>query len=165
MIGEIDQWLSAFEKGTINRRELLTKLVLAAGAAVGVRQAEGAAGQPARAPTFPSRGLNHLALDVTDVARSRDWYSKHLGLKVLREGTNNCFLSTGDDFLALFKSSTPGMNHFCFTWPGKTADEAVRRIEAAGMKARREENRVYFKDPDGLTVQVAEENDWQDWGS
>ena len=165
MIRELEQWLGAFEKGAIDRRELLRRLVLAAGAAAGVSQvgAQAAEAEKTKTPTFPSNGLNHLALDVTDVARSRDWYQKHLGLKVLREGAHNCFLSTGDDFLALFKSSKPGMNHFCFTWPGKTADEAVRRIEAAGMKARRVENRVYFKDPDGLTVQVAEENDWRDW--
>ena len=72
-------------------------------------------------------------------------------------------LNTGDDFVALFKSRMPGLNHFCFTWPRKTASEAVRRLESLGIASRREENRVYFKDPDGLTVQVAGENDWNDW--
>ena len=163
MVHEFDQWLTAFETGKIDRRDLLSKMLLAAGAAIGVGASNTAADEEAKTPTFPSNGLNHLALNVTDVARSRDWYCKHLGLKVLRDGTRNCFLETGDDFVALFKSSKPGMNHFCFTWPGKTASEAVRRLEAAGIQPRREENRVYFKDPDGLTVQVAEENDWNDW--
>jgi len=163
MVHEIDQWLCAFENGKIDRRNLLSKIMIAAGAALGAGSSQQARAEGTKKPTFPSAGLNHLALNVTDVARSRDWYCKHLGLKVLRDGTRNCFLETGDDFVALFKSSTPGMNHFCFTWPGKTAGEAVRRLEAAGIQPRREENRVYFKDPDGLTVQVAEENDWNDW--
>jgi len=163
MLREVDHWLTAFENGKIDRRDLLSKVLLAAGAAIGAGASTPAVAEEAKAPMFPSNGLNHLALNVTDVARSRDWYCKHLGLKVLRDGTRNCFLNTGDDFLALFKSSKPGMNHFCFTWPGKTAAEAIRRLEAAGMKPWREENRVYFRDPDGLTVQVAEENDWTDW--
>ena len=163
MVYEFDQWLSAFENGKIDRRDLLSKMLLAAGAAIGAGASNTALAEETKTPTFPSNGLNHLALDVTDVARSRDWYCKHLGLKVLRDGTRSCFLNTGDDFVALFKSSKPGMNHFCFTWPGKTAAEAVRRLEAAGIQSRREENRVYFKDPDGLTVQIADENDWNDW--
>ena len=163
MLREFNQWLRAFEDGRIDRRELLSKMLLAVGATAGVGTTRSAVATEADSPTFPCKGLNHLALNVTDVARSRDWYCKHLGLEVLREGSQNCFLKTGDDFLALFKSSKPGMNHFCFTWPGKTADEAVRRIQAAGMQPRREENRVYFPDPDGLTVQVADENDWKDW--
>ena len=162
MLREFNQWLSAFEDGRIDRRELLSKMLLAVGATAGVATTGSGNAEETVSPTFPCKGLNHLALNVTDVGRSRDWYCKHLGLEVLRDGSQNCFLKTGDDFLALFKSGKPGMNHFCFTWPGKTADEAVRRIKAAGMQPRRVENRVYFPDPDGLTVQVAEENDWKD---
>ena len=163
MVPELDQWFSAFENGKLDRRGLLSKILVTLGGAIGVGATSNALAQETTKPTFPSNGLNHLALNVTDVARSRDWYCKHFGLTVLRDGPRNCFLRAGDDFLALFKSSKPGMNHFCFTWPAKTADEAVRRLEALGMRPRREENRVYFSDPDGLTVQVARDNDWNDW--
>jgi catechol-2,3-dioxygenase len=163
MFQEFDTWLAAFEKGTLTRRDILTKLLLAAGATAGIAAAEGSEPAKPTGPLFPSHGLNHLALDVTDIARSRDWYVKHLGLEVLRDGTRNCFMRTGDDFVALFKNSKAGLNHFCFTWPEKTADEAVRRLKSAGISSRREENRVYFPDPDGITVQVAAENDWDDW--
>ena len=164
MVPELDQWFSAFENGKLDRRGLLSKILVTLGGAIGVGATNNAVAEEPKTPTFPSNGLNHIALNVTDLARSRDWYCKHLGLKILRDGTRNCFLKTGDDFVALFKSSKPGLNHFCFTWPGKTADEAVRRLESVGMQPRREENRVYFKDPDGLTVQVDDENDWNDWG-
>ena len=35
------------------------------------------------------------------------------------------------------------------------AGAAVEAAKKAGLQPRREENRVYFPDPDGLTVQVA----------
>ncbi len=163
MVHELDQWLIEFENGKLDRRGLLSKILVTLGGAIGVGVTNNAVADETKTPTFPPNGLNHIALNVTDLARSRDWYCKHLGLNILRDGTHNCFMKTGDDFVALFKSSKPGLNHFCFTWPGKTANEAVRRLESAGMQPRREENRVYFKDPDGITVQVADENDWNDW--
>ena len=49
--------------------------------------------------TFQATGLNHVALNVTSVPKSRDWYIKHLSLKVIRDGgEDNCFLGGGDDF-------------------------------------------------------------------
>lgn len=133
MVREFDQCLRAFENGKIDRRDLLSKVLFVAGAAMGAGAFTPAVASEAKAPMFASNGLTHLALNVTDIGRSRDWYCKHLGLKVLRDGTRNCFLRTRDDFLALFKSRKPGMNHYCFPWPGKTADEAIRRLNAADM--------------------------------
>ncbi len=39
----------------------------------------------------------------------------------------------------------------------------METLKAAGLKPERHENRVYFDDPDGLTVQVSGKNDWSDW--
>ncbi len=59
--------------------------------------------------TFQATGLNHVALNVNSVPRSRDFYIKHLGLKVIRDGgEDNCFLgSSGDFYLTLFRGTTP----------------------------------------------------------
>ena len=46
------------------------------------------------------------------------------------------------------------MHHFSFSIPKCNADDAAKRIEAAGLKLRREDDRVYFRDPDNLEVQV-----------
>ena len=56
--------------------------------------------------------------------------------------------------LALFRGSTPGLDHYAFAIEGYSAAAAVEKLEAAGLKAKRRGNRVYFDDPDGIEVQV-----------
>jgi catechol 2,3-dioxygenase-like lactoylglutathione lyase family enzyme len=155
-----------FERGRLSRRQLVRQLMaLGAGAAAAgtiafPSVAHGqAATQPAtqRASTFQATGIDHLALSVTDVGRAVAFYEKHLGLRLTRGGgdAGSAFMSTsGTDFLALFRGEAPGLHHFSFAIPRYDAADAARRIEAAGLKPRREGNRVYFPDPDGLTVQV-----------
>ena len=109
-----------------------------------------------REATFRATGLDHVALDVADVPRSRDFYARHLGLEVIREGEDNCFLGRPDGFfLTLFRGDRPGLNHYCYAIEGFAADEAERKLRDAGLEVRREGNRIYFKDPDGIEVQVA----------
>ena len=107
---------------------------------------------------FQATALNHIALSVTDVGRSRDFYVKHLGLRVTRDGSSNCFLNVGPNFLALFRARQAGLAHYCYTIKGYTADSAAETLQAAGFKPRRAENRVYFDDPDGLEVQLSAPN-------
>ncbi|NIM02240.1 MAG: hypothetical protein GTN89_15965 [Acidobacteria bacterium] len=144
--------LDDYRSGTIDRRAALGRLAVFFAAAY--------AGAPVlaskEAPTFASKGLNHLALRVTDVARSRDFYVEHFGLEVRSEFLpHNCFLGCGDNFVALFRSDTAGMDHFCFTIDDYDPAEALQRLKDAGLESHRVENRVYFKDPDGLEGQVA----------
>ena len=91
------------------------------------------------AATFQATGLNHVALNVASVPKSRDWYIKHLGLKVIREsGEENCFLGggRGDFFLTLFHGEKPGLNHYCYTIREYNADKAEEKLKAAGLKPR-----------------------------
>lgn len=157
---QIEQLVNSFEHGHSTRREMIAGLgALVAGAAVAGR-ASAATATGGDAPTFEAVGLNHIALDVTDVNRSREWYVKHLGMTVRRQnGEENCFMDCGPHFLALFKSSKAGMNHYCYSIKGYSAADAVKTLEAAGLQPTRRENRVYFPDPDGFTVQVAEAPD------
>jgi catechol 2,3-dioxygenase-like lactoylglutathione lyase family enzyme len=144
-----------YERGLLSRRQLVSRLMgLGAALAVAPGTAEARQGE---SPTFQATGLDHIALNVRSVPRSRDWYIKHLGLKVTRDGgEENCFLGSGDDFfLTLFRGDSPGLNHYCYAIRGYNADQVVEKLKAAGLKPRREANRVYFPDPDGITVQVA----------
>ena len=110
--------------------------------------------------TFRARGLNHIALRVTDVNRSREFYEKHLDLDLIRQnGETNCFLGCGDNFVALFRSGTAGLDHYCYTIDGFDATRTMKVLQDANLKPVRRENRVYFDDPDGLTVQVSGKRD------
>ena len=146
----IERMVDDFEGGRLSRRQLVQRLtaaavVLASGARPAAAQAE---------RTFQATGVDHLALTVTDVDRSRRFYERHLGLTVTSCNASRCFLNCGRDFLALFRGSRPGLDHFAFAIEGYRPSDAVARLEAAGLAPRRHGNRVYFDDPDNLEVQV-----------
>ena len=160
MLHQIEDVLSGVESGRMSRRDAVMRLVAVVGAAAGMSRAT--ATDAPRNSTFVAAGLNHVALRTSDVARSRDFYREHLGLQVIREGGGPCFLACGENnFLALFERESPGLDHYAFTVRDYAADDAERRVEAAGLQGYRQENRVYFKDVDGNTVQVSGE--WDDY--
>lgn len=153
----IERMVGAFESGRIGRRDLLAGL--GALVASALAQSAGAAGAGS---TFRATGLSHVALRVTDIARSRDFYLRHLGARVLRESESNCFLGCGgSNFVALFRSAQAGLDHYCYTIDAYDAGRAVEALRAAGLNPERHADRVYFDDPDGLTVQVTGE--WDDF--
>jgi catechol 2,3-dioxygenase-like lactoylglutathione lyase family enzyme len=155
---EVGALLNEYEAGRFSRRALITHLAaLAAAGAVGSPLA---AAQKTDAPTFKATSLNHIALRVTNVQRSRDFYLRHLGMTVSREGGTSCFMTCGDSFVALFRSSEPSMDHYCYSVENYDVTDAVAKLEAEGLSPDNPtgSGRVYFKDPDGLTVQLAAES-------
>ncbi len=105
---------------------------------------------------FQGNGVNHVALNVTDVACARDYYQRLFGLPVIQQAVRNCFLGVAGNFLALFQGGKPGVNHFCISIDDYDPGATKARGEAAGLKIRRQQDRLYFPDPNGLTVQVSE---------
>ena len=86
----INDLVGQFESGQINRRQLAAGLGTLVAVLGGRRLAMG---QEENDSTFEAVGLNHIALRVTDVLRSREFYKKHLGMTVRRDGgERNCFL-------------------------------------------------------------------------
>ena len=50
------------------------------------------------------------------------------------------------------------MDHYCYSVKDYDVRDAERKLKAAGIEPRvRGGNRIYFEDPDGLTVQLAAE--------
>jgi catechol 2,3-dioxygenase-like lactoylglutathione lyase family enzyme len=148
--------LEQVENGRIGRRQAVARLVALAAATFAAGPAGGA--ETAPGSTFRSQGLNHIALRVTDLARSRDFYRRHLGLRVTSESQQSCFLDAGaNNFVALFRSSAAAMDHYCYTIEGYDAGEAVETLKRVGLAPRRVADRVYFDDPDGLEVQISGE--------
>ena len=161
-----DNIVDDFQYGRLSRRQLVARL-MGLGAAIATmketafaqeQQTDGtqtAEEATTATPTFQATGLDHIALDVVDVPRSRDFYAKHLGLRVVRGDDNALFMGADRDFfLTLFRAERPQLNHYCYSIRDFNADDAVQKIRDAGLRPRREGNRVYFPDPDGLTVQV-----------
>lgn len=144
----ISNLLKSFELGRVSRRQLIKGL-----AAI----AAGASAAPPDAPTFQGVGLNHIAIRVTNVQRSRDFYQQQLGLPVIRESQDNCFLGLGKNFLTLFQNPNPGLDHYCVAIENFKADPVMEKLRGVGLNPTRPSgsDRVYFPDPDGLTVQLS----------
>jgi catechol 2,3-dioxygenase-like lactoylglutathione lyase family enzyme len=145
----ITSLVDRFEEGRLDRRQLIQALTAAALAA-----------QPSAASesTFRARGLNHIALRVADIPRSRDFYRKHFGLPVVREDASSCFLGMGEhNFLTLFRRDAAGLDHYCIAIDNFEASAVVKTLEREQLQPDRPSgsDRVYFKDPDGLVVQVS----------
>src|SRR5216683_150613 len=143
----ISKVLRSYEQGKLSRRQLIQGLAALAAATEAVRGAGSS--------TFKGMALNHIAIRVTNVQRSRDFYQKHFGLPVLHEAEDNCFLGLGKNFLTLFRNEKPGLDHFCIAIENFRADAVVEELKRQGFKPRRPAgtDRVYFPDPDGLELQ------------
>ena len=143
----ISRMLESYEHGRLGRRQLIQGLAaITAGSA-----------SPASESTFQGMALNHIAIRVTDVQRSRDFYQKHFGLPVIHEAEKNCFLGLGKNFLTPFQNQAPGLDHSCIAIQGFSPDAVMEELKRQGLKPSRPSgsDRVYFPDPDGLTVQVS----------
>ena len=149
----IESIVDGYDRGLLTRRQLIGHLAAVAAAMSGTAVASQEALPKS---TFKATGLDHIALSVTDVARSRAFYEKHLGLTIMSDGgEQSCFLHCGKNFVALFRSKEPAMHHYCYAINDYEPATVVEKLRAVGLTARRAQNRVYFDDPDGLEVQVA----------
>ena len=116
--------------------------------------------------------LGHIVLKVRDAGKSRDFYTRTLGLKVAHEDLQRgtVFLSFGQTHhdLALFQLATgeppaaaqPGMHHMAWRLGSfEELREAYRELKAIGIAVEStvEHNvtrSVYFPDPDGNRVEL-----------
>jgi catechol 2,3-dioxygenase-like lactoylglutathione lyase family enzyme len=140
----LSKMLEGYKTGKLSRRHLIQSLAALATTA-------------SAAPTFKVVALNHIAIPVTDVQRSRNFYQKPLGLPLICDTPDNCFLGVGKNFLTLFQNPHPGLDHYRFAIENFNADLVTDELKREGLKPRRPggSGRVYFSDPDGLEVQIA----------
>jgi catechol-2,3-dioxygenase len=121
-------------------------------------------------------GLSHVGIFVRDIERSKDFYSRVLGLTVTDGNENFVFLSSqpGDEHhevaLLAGREAPPGtaiVQQISFRVP-TLADvrEYYQRIVAEGVPIQRQSNHgislgLYFFDPDGNPVEVFWNTGWK----
>ena len=138
--------LDRYDRGEIGRREVLA--ALAALMVPGLAESQ-------ESSTFEVTGLHHIALHVTDVARSVEWYRRHLGLRTTSQSDSSAFLDCGPHFLALFRNSRPGLAHYSYGLESYSQADAARRLRDVGIEPKLRGRRIYFDDPDGIEVQLS----------
>ncbi|HET6204946.1 MAG TPA: VOC family protein [Planctomycetota bacterium] len=164
MFASVERLVEEFERGALSRRDFVVGLAaIAAGCAAPAAAQEKAppSSRPAVGPV-PVRGYSHAALTVTDLARSAAFYRDHFGMRVTSEGPRAVFLSMGEPFLTLFavgsghsRRNDPGLDHLAFAVEGWTFEGMVERLRARGLEPWTEGGRIYFRDPDGIVLQVS----------
>jgi catechol 2,3-dioxygenase-like lactoylglutathione lyase family enzyme len=121
---------------------------------------------------FELERLDHVALTVTDVDSSIEWYRDVLGLEHVHEeewGRNPAFLTTGSTGLALFpaQGSEPppkghpdglAMWHLAFRADRRNFDAARQELESRSIRYSFSDHglahSIYFHDPDGHLVEI-----------
>jgi len=157
---EIARLMNLHESGQITRRRFVAQLSAVATAMVGTTGAASAQEKRGES-TFRANSLNHVALHVKDIERSIDFYRKHLGLEIAKHSVpSRCFLSFGNDILGLFQKDERRIVHFCFNVDGYEVGDAVKKLGEQGLNPQHVPggHNVYFKDPDGITIQLASQD-------
>ena len=169
MTAEVERLVCCFERGAISRRELIAGLgaLCAAPTAAAGAFVRRSVPQPGQVAPIPVSGLDHIALRVSDLARSTAFYRDHLGGRIRSQSSNSTFLDVGSQWVALFargavstgyEATQPGVDHFSFHSSkhrslaermGVLRDHGLDPVSPAGSE------RVYFRDPDGIILQLS----------
>jgi catechol 2,3-dioxygenase-like lactoylglutathione lyase family enzyme len=101
-------------------------------------------------------GINHVALEVSDLDRSLDFYGRIFDLRLRGRSAGAAFIDIGDQFLALMagRSGPPdSTRHFGLVVDDKEATRAA--LVAAGVDIV-PGRRLDFFDPDGNRVEIVQ---------
>jgi catechol 2,3-dioxygenase-like lactoylglutathione lyase family enzyme len=117
----------------------------------------------ARRPIGP-RGLRHIALRSRDLRRTERFYVDVLGLRVAFPHEDMLFLESpgGGDLLNFvgtrraFDPKAGGLDHLGLRVPAASWRETLARLRRAGVHidGRRGRHAVYFRDPNGYTLEL-----------
>ena len=110
-------------------------------------------------------GIDHVVLWVSDLARSKRFYTDLLGMTVAHETEWQAFLWCGDQQIALFDGTRRGidvasgteLNHMALRMEPASYEETKERLEAEGLEVTGrtgDPTCAYFDDPDGHRLQL-----------
>jgi catechol 2,3-dioxygenase-like lactoylglutathione lyase family enzyme len=116
------------------------------------------------------KGVAHFSIPVSDVKRSVDFYSKALGLTLIRADERHAFMDAGGICVLLCRE-TPPINkannldfvHHSFIVPHDQYSIVKDHLEEQGIEVLYVENleggtingpRLYFRDPDGTRLEI-----------
>jgi catechol 2,3-dioxygenase-like lactoylglutathione lyase family enzyme len=121
------------------------------------------------------KGVVHFSIPVSDLARSRKFYTEIVGLKLVRDGSafGMVFLQAGNDHVNLTKSEGSLVRsatdcrraHHAFKVDADQYDATKAFLASKGVEVFEEEDRktgvfvgrqCYIRDPDGTVIEFTE---------
>ena len=154
MIDHINALLTAYERGTVTRRQLLQAL-----AAGFVSPAQ--TSQPASGGVMKPRLLHHVNVQVSNLARSEAFYRRVFDLAPthrVQGPDNHGFDLPSGGLIILQQSDRPGrIDHFCIGVADFDAERLRTAAKAAGIEGVQGNaaDNFFVTDPDGLRVQIS----------
>lgn len=148
---EISGLLRQYERGTLTRRELVRGLAM-------MTVAVGSAS--AATPGFSATTINHVSIQVSDLKRSVDFYTRVFNLpkRVADRPDVAVRLGVGPSHLTLRQDKQSGLvDHFCMGVEKFDHDSVVRDLKERGVSPEPDEHgfaAFHVKDPDGFSVQL-----------
>jgi 2,3-dihydroxy-p-cumate/2,3-dihydroxybenzoate 3,4-dioxygenase len=111
------------------------------------------------------KGLGYVALAVSDLESSLDFYRRVVHLKVSERGPGRVFLTGGTNhhWLRLDETAPPGLARIGFQVTDRSAlDEAANRLDSRGIAWKeandlagdRVADAIRFRDPDGFEIEL-----------
>ena len=104
--------------------------------------------------------IDHVSLDVPDRARTIAWYEDLLAVRAGRPGPPDepVFLGPAGARLGLFERPDAGLRHIALATDPAGQARVVTRLERLAIpyvaERHRSSDSVYFRDPDGTTLEV-----------
>jgi catechol 2,3-dioxygenase-like lactoylglutathione lyase family enzyme len=147
----IDELVTRFDQGTLSRRDLLQGLTALA-AAGGATQAA------AQTTPFNATRIDHISVQVTDMARSVAFYEKIFGLKILSEDKENEIVRMGVTriIVSLHRKAPVGIvDHFAIAIDDFDREAVTAELAKHGLTAEQNLDYGFFvRDPEGVPVQI-----------
>jgi catechol 2,3-dioxygenase-like lactoylglutathione lyase family enzyme len=110
-------------------------------------------------------GVDHVALDVSDLDNELSFYRRLFGNEVRKDSRSpRRYLRLGRSYLAIAPAAagqTPRINHFCVGVENFNAASTKGALEGAGIKVRESEVGLFVTDPDGNSVQIWADGSWK----
>jgi catechol 2,3-dioxygenase-like lactoylglutathione lyase family enzyme len=151
----IAKLVNEFEQGKLTRRQLIQNLTIAAAAASSVSAVPAAA---AEAKVLNATNFNHVSYQVTDYAKTRDFYAGLFGMKVSEDDGKQCRLSFGNNILIIRnRQPAPKVDHIAYTianWD-QEKEAMAAEVKRRGLKIVQGDTTtsLHILDPDGFQVQ------------
>jgi catechol 2,3-dioxygenase-like lactoylglutathione lyase family enzyme len=147
----ISDLLARFEKGSLNRRDLVRGLALLA--------ASGTAATAQEEIDFKTANIDHVSVQVANLQRSVDFYNKMFGFTVVSEDKPQGIVRVGNGrVLVSFNNQSPAgkVDHFSIGIPRYNKEAVTRYLQQRGATVLQGDFAgQHIKDPDGVNVQIS----------
>jgi catechol 2,3-dioxygenase-like lactoylglutathione lyase family enzyme len=147
----ITELVDRFDSGTLSRRQLIQGLTVLAAAG-------GALPAAAQQTPFKATRIDHISIQVTDMARSVAFYEKIFGLKILNEDKENEIVRMGVTkiIVSLHRKAPVGIvDHFAIAIDDFNRDTVTAELAKHGLTAEQNLDYGFFvRDPEGMPVQI-----------